>query len=59
MQYRKGNSGLTPKAYAKVQGQTVTAEYPEACDLWSPLLLAAADRLQLQKSRYIMVLRWC
>ena len=42
---RSKHSGYTPKVFAQIEGHTVAAEYLEACQVLSPLLLAAADRL--------------
>ena len=39
------DSSFTPRKYAQFEGHTVAAEYLEACEVWPPLLLAAADRL--------------
>jgi hypothetical protein len=41
----RDNDGHTTKEYAEAGGHIIAAEYLEACEVWSPLLLAAADRL--------------
>ena len=41
-QQREHTARIRPKL---MSGHTVAAEYLEACEVWSPLLLAAADRL--------------